>query len=140
LFLDTCLPLDHRQRLALAYLRLHREINNSEYRRLNHVDPLTAGADLRGLVQSGLVEQRGVSRWTSYALRVTSDVPQVVVPEKEEDKILSHVRKHGSISNAECRALLGVNEPRAYYLLTNLTTAGRLKPVKSGRWRRYVLP
>jgi ATP-dependent DNA helicase RecG len=61
--------LDDRQRLALVYLRHHDAITNSEYRRLTHIDALVAGQELRGLVQAGLVEQRGVGRWTSYALK-----------------------------------------------------------------------
>lgn len=62
-------PLDDRQRLALIYLRQHGQMGNSDYRRMNRVDALTAGQELRGLVQAGLVEQRGAGRWTSYALK-----------------------------------------------------------------------
>ena len=104
------------------------------------MDPLTAGADLRGLVQSGLVEQRGVSRWTSYALKVSPEVSPPAGTERDEDKILAYVRERGAISNAECRSLLGVNLFRANYLLRKLHKNGRLKAEKSGRWRRYVLP
>jgi predicted HTH transcriptional regulator len=111
-------PFNDRRRLALAYLRLHREINNSEYRRLTHVDPLAAGADLRGLVQSGLVEQKGVSRWTSYPLKASVVVTPPVVEEKtDEAKILAYVRARGSISNAECRSLLAISQRRANYLV-----------------------
>jgi len=60
------LPLNDRQRLALVYLRQHEQITNSEYRRLNHVDTMVAGQELRGLVEVRLIEQQGVGRWTSY--------------------------------------------------------------------------
>jgi predicted transcriptional regulator len=63
------LELDDRQRLALVYLNHHNAITNSEYRRLTHVDAAVAGHELRGLVQAGLVEQRGAGRWTTYALK-----------------------------------------------------------------------
>jgi ATP-dependent DNA helicase RecG len=67
--------LDDRQRLALVFLRHHDAIANSEYRRLTHVDALMAGQELRGLVQSGLVEQRGAGRWTSYVLKTRDTSP-----------------------------------------------------------------
>ncbi|MGD2012250.1 MAG: ATP-binding protein, partial [Desulfobacterales bacterium] len=51
------LPLNDHQRLALVYLRQHSYIDNQDYRRLNRVDMMTAGLDLRGMVQTGLVEQ-----------------------------------------------------------------------------------
>jgi len=68
--------LDDRQRLALVYLRHHDGITNSEYRRLTHVDALVAGQELRGMVQTGLVEQRGTGRWTSYALKARETRPE----------------------------------------------------------------
>ncbi|MGQ4806757.1 hypothetical protein NKDENANG_00092 [Candidatus Entotheonellaceae bacterium PAL068K] len=44
--------LNDRQRLALVYLRQHDQITNSDYRRLNHVNAMVAGQELRGLVQT----------------------------------------------------------------------------------------
>ena len=41
------LPLNDHQRLALVYLRQHSYIDNRDYRRLNRVDMMTAGQDLR---------------------------------------------------------------------------------------------
>jgi hypothetical protein len=32
-----------------------------------------AGQELRGLLQTGLIEQHGASRWTSYTLRIPHD-------------------------------------------------------------------
>ena len=60
------LPLNDHQRLALIYLRQHSSIDNRDYRRLNRVDVMTAGQDLRGMVQAGLLEQTGFGRWTKY--------------------------------------------------------------------------
>ena len=62
-------PLNDHQRLALVYLRQHSHIDNRDYRRLNRVDTIAAGQDLRGMVQTGLVEQTGFGRWTKYALK-----------------------------------------------------------------------
>ena len=58
----------------------------------------------------------------------------------DEGKILSHVRKHGSINNSECRELLGSNLHRASYLLKKLTGNGYLIREGKGRWTIYRLP
>jgi ATP-dependent DNA helicase RecG len=133
-------PLNDRQRLALVYLRQHEHIANSDYRRLNHIDATVAGQELRGLVQAGMVEQHGASRWTSYTLKAPRELTERVPQQTEEDKILAHVREYGSINNTECRELLSVDEARAYYLLKKLSNSGRLKPKGRGRWRSYMLP
>ena len=46
------LALNDRQRLALVYLRNNERMANNDYQRLNRVDALTAGRELRGLVQA----------------------------------------------------------------------------------------
>ena len=132
--------LNDRQRLALVYLRQHESITNADYRRLNRVDVVVAGQELRGLVQTELVEPHGASRWTSYTLKASREHIERVAYESEEDKILAYVREHGSINNTKCRELLGVAEIRAYYLLKKLSTSKRLKPNGKGRWRSYALP
>ncbi|MFH1891242.1 MAG: ATP-binding protein [Candidatus Zixiibacteriota bacterium] len=134
------LPLDDGQRLALVYLRHHSQMSNSDYRRMNRIDALTAGQELRGLVQAGLVDQKGVSRGTYYTLKVPAEESGKGIPLKEEGVILSHIREKGPIGNSEVRQLLGVDETRAYYILKKLCEKGSLNPVGKGRWRRYALP
>ena len=133
------IPLDDRQRLALVYLRHNGSITNSEYRRLNHIDTTAAGQELRGLVQTNLVEQKGVGRWTTYTLEMSIGTPKVSESEKDEDKILDYVKIHGSINNAECRELLHVDDTRAYYLLKKLCKINHLRAKGKGRARRYVM-
>ena len=134
------MQLNDRQRLALVYLRLHESITNGDYRRLNRVDAMMAGQELRGLVQAGLVDQQGASRWTSYTLRISREhLAQGTLP-ADEEKILVYVREHGSINNAECRRLLGVEDKRAWYLLIMLCNLDRLQQTGKGRWSRYTLP
>ncbi len=133
------LPINDRQRKALVYLRLHSQITNPEYRRLNHVDSLTAGAELRGLTQMGLIEQQGAGRWTSYTLCIEEDASPKREVKSGEDQILDFVQFHKSITNLECRNILKVDSIRAHYLLRKLSRAGHLSPVNSGRWRYYVL-
>jgi len=133
-------PLNDRQRVALVYLRQHGEVSNPEYRRLHRVDPLIAGQELRGLVQQGLLVQHGVGRWTTYTVVAEQEATLPRGVEGDEAKIVAHVRDNGSINNAECRALLGVDQIRAYYLLRKLWDTGHLREVGKGRWRRYEPP
>jgi ATP-dependent DNA helicase RecG len=135
----STLPLNDRQRLALVYLRNNERMANSDYQRLSRVDPLTAGRELRGLVQAGLAEQQSVKRWTYYTLKAARELPVLSGPESEEEKIIARVREKGSITNAECRELLTVDDKRAWYLLRKLMDAGRLKAAK-GAGRRTVAP
>jgi predicted HTH transcriptional regulator len=131
-------PLNDRQRLALVFLRQREHITNADYRRLNHMDRIRAGQELRELVQTGLVEQHSAGRWTHYSLEVPGELRVPEMPGTEEDKILNFVRENGSINNAKCRELLGVKEERAWYLLLKLCRANLLSPEGKGRWRRYV--
>ena len=119
-------------------MRQHAHIDNRDYRRLNRVDTMAAGQDLRGMVQTGLVEQTGFGRWTKYILKVQEERAEDPKISSSEEKILAHVVKNGSINNAECRDLLGVDDTRAYYLLKKLCASGQLRPEKEGKWRRYV--
>ena len=131
------LPLEDRQRLALVYLRYNDQITNSDYQRLNQVDSLTAGRELRGLVQTGLIEQQSVRRWTYYTLKAPRELPGPTSAESEEDRILAFARENGSIGNTECRTLLGVGHKRAWYLLTKLSDQGMLSARGQGKGRRY---
>jgi ATP-dependent DNA helicase RecG len=132
--------LNDRQRLALVYLHQHEFITNADYRRLNRVDAMVAGQELRGLVQAGMIDQHGASRGTSYTLQLPreSAVPKVLLA--DEEKILAYVREHGSINNTECRRLLNVEDKRAWYLLNKLRHLDALRQVGKGRWSRYTLP
>jgi len=119
-------PLNDRQRLALVYLRSNEQLTNSDYRRLNRVDALAAYRELRGLVQTRLVEQHGVGGGTYYTLNAPLSIEAPQPAHTDNEKITAYVREHGSINNAECRVLLSVNAPRALYLLTRMRESGQL--------------
>ncbi|MDY6974000.1 MAG: ATP-binding protein [Thermodesulfobacteriota bacterium] len=134
------ISLDDRQRLALVYLRQRRRITNSDYRRLNHVDSTVASQELRGLVQAGLIEQKGVGRWTTYTLKTPIEIlmeHKPKEPQKEGDQILAYVKRNGSINNMECQKLLNVNRKHAWYLLNKLCKTGKLGIEGKGRWSTY---
>lgn len=133
-------PINDHQRLALVFLRANQQVTNSDYRRLNHVDPVIANRELRGLLAQGLIQQHGSKRWAYYTLAVPATIEAPAADKTDEDKILTYVREHGSIGNAECRVLLGVEMLRAWYLLKRLSARGSLRRVGTKRWARYVLP
>ena len=92
------------------------------------------------MVHAGLIEPHGLGRWTSYSLRVPRDATVTVTVPSEEEQILAHVKKNGSITSAECQKLLGLDGKKAWYRLKRMTESKQLKPQGEGRWRRYVLP
>lgn len=132
--------INDRQRLALVYLKHNSHIDNHNYRRLNSVDMMTAGQDLRGLVQAGLVEQTGFGRWTKYHLKTSDHAADELSIDPKERKIISYLKQKGSITNAECRELLGNNRNETTYLLKKMIEKGLIKRVGTGRWTRYELP
>ena len=134
------LPINDHQRLAMVYLRNNEQITNSDYQRLNHVDSVIANRELNALVQSGLIKQHKTKRWAFYTLNVpvTFEVPQTA--RTYEEKILEYVRKHGSINNSECCAALGIQPPKAWYLLKKMSEKKLLKLQGEKRWTRYLLP
>jgi ATP-dependent DNA helicase RecG len=134
------LPLNDHQRLALVYLNQNHNIDNQDYRRLNRVDMITAGQDLRGLVQADLVEQAGVGRWTKYRLKVSAGAKGEAPLGENEVKIIAHIQQQGAITNAECREVLGTNLTDTSYLLKKMTEKGLIKRVGKRRWTRYELP
>jgi len=135
------LSLNDRQRTALAFLKSNEKLTNSVYRRLNHVDALLAGQEIRGLVHENLVEQHGGKRGTFYRLAVSAELPPGPAPVTDEGRILQFVKEHGSINNEQCRELLNITDEQARYLLSGrLVATGQLHAVGTRRWRRYELP
>jgi predicted HTH transcriptional regulator len=123
-----------------SHIQLH--LSNSDYQRLNHVDSVTASRELRGLVQSGLVEQHSTRRWVYYTLAVSAGVePLAQAPALSvEDQVIAYVAAHGSITNGQCRESLHLGYRQASYLLQRMHRHGKLQRQGTGRWTRYTLP
>jgi predicted HTH transcriptional regulator len=134
------LPLNDHQRLALVYLRQHPHIDNRDYRRLNRVDMMTAGHDLREMVQADLVEQTGFGRWTKYILKSPDIKIDDSVLKDDEKMIIAYIKKHGFITNADCRDLLQTGLHNTTYFLKKMTQKGLIKREGKHRWTRYRLP
>jgi len=137
------LRLNDHQRVALAYLRRHERITNSDYQRLNYVDTIIANKELRGLLQAGLTDQQGTKRWAYYTLKpyLSPEQPPAAPVLSDEDKVLEYVRNHGGINNTQCRNLLGIKDiQRASRLLKKMRRTGLLWQVGQRRGARYILP
>ena len=100
------------QRIALVFAWRTGKIANRDYQRLNSVTSVRATRDLRDLVNKGLLVQHGTRGAAFYTLA------RVPIPRRRrplqigapEEMILAHLRKHGRITNAEGRHLLGIND------------------------------
>jgi ATP-dependent DNA helicase RecG len=132
-------PLTDRQRPALVYLRYNQQLTNSDYQRLNHVDPVTASRELRGLVQSGLVEQHSTRRWAYYTLSAATETATAPKLLSDEERIIAYLQEHGSINNAECRDLLRTDARRVNYVLQKMLAQGVVERQGEHRWTRYTL-
>jgi len=133
-------PLTDAQRMALAYLRTNPRMTNSHYRRLNNTSTVEATRELRALVDLRLIEMHGTRRWAYYTLTKKLKTKQEIA-DHPADLILRYVDEHGSITNQECRELLGWEEekrPMAYRLLKRLVREGKLGQEGQGRWTRYT--
>ncbi len=108
------MPLNSRQRTALAYLRKHEQMTNAEYCRLNSVGSVTATKDLKGLVDSGLVKMHGTRRWAHYRLPKNIEHRQKSLLSYEESilnqrqqAVMQYVRQNGRVTVPEFIHLTG---------------------------------
>ncbi|MBS1249054.1 MAG: hypothetical protein MAG431_00627 [Chloroflexi bacterium] len=133
-------PLSDAQRMALAYLRVNARMANSDYRRLNNTSTVEATRELRELVDLDLIAMHGTRRWAYYTLKKRMrDKPEF--EDHPTRLILDYVDKHGSITNRECRGLLGWGEEergKAYRLLKKLVQEGKIHKKGRGRGVRYT--
>ncbi len=73
-------------------------------------------------------------------LDAPADTDSTPTAAADEERIMQHVRAQGSITNSDCRELLGVERNRASYLLKKLHGSGFLRCEGQGRWATYRLP
>jgi DNA-binding NtrC family response regulator len=117
--------------------------------------------ELKNIVERSLIESGGAEIQTEHLFflshtssaasdeaqaREQTDPPASERPRAklsgvtDEEKILAHVKQHGSINNTECRRLLAVGMHRAWYLLHKMHQSGQLKQESARRWALYRLP
>jgi ATP-dependent DNA helicase RecG len=142
------IPLNSRQRTALVYLRKHEQITNQEYCRLNNVDSVTATRDLKGLVDTELVERLGTRRWAHYRLAINFEKRQGDLPFGNETNlslnqrlVIQHLQQHKKVTVSEFIHITGdsISERTAQRYLNDLVEKELIVRVGRGRQTQYHL-
>ena len=63
------LDINERQRKAIEYLKIHKNITRKIYIEINNISPRQANKDLNDLLEKKLIRKQGRGRATSYILR-----------------------------------------------------------------------
>jgi ATP-dependent DNA helicase RecG len=141
------IPLNSRQRTALVYLRKHEQITNQDYCRLNNLDSVTATKDLRGLVESKLVEMSGTRRWAVYRLGVRQRVAQQTSLHLDELNLnprqvlaLQWIEEKGFITSKQYELLSEppISDKTVLKDLNELEEKGIIKRIGQARSTRYI--
>jgi ATP-dependent DNA helicase RecG len=143
----SSIPFNSRQRTALAYLHKHEQITNQEYCRLNNVDSVTATKDLRGLVESKLVEMSGTRRWAVYHLEMTQRATQQTSLHLDELNLnprqvlaLRWIEEKGFITSKQYELLSEppISDKTVLKDLNELEEKGIIKRIGQARRTRYI--
>ena len=104
---------------------------------------------VESLVESGLVEAKGVGRGRYYQLspRVykKSDntigyVRQTVIEKmRYEELVLKLVKEQGYVTRANVVELFNISPPQAYRILQRLNEKGKIKLIGKGKGAKYVM-
>lgn len=141
------IPFNARQRTTLAYLHKHEQITNQEYCRINNVDSVTATRDLKGLVESKLVEMSGTRRWAVYRLAVIQKVAQQTSLHFDQLNLnprqvlaLQWIKEKGFITTKQYELLSKppVSDKTAQKDLNDLEEKGLIKRIGQARSTRYI--
>jgi ATP-dependent DNA helicase RecG len=126
--------LTDRQRIALVFAWRTGTIANRDYQRLNSVTSVRATGELRNLVNKNLLVQHG-TRGTAFYTLARIPMPRRRRPlsiAAPEETILAHVRRHGRVTNAEGRLILGIDDVfKMRHVLRRMVRLGLL--VQRGR-------
>jgi ATP-dependent DNA helicase RecG len=143
------LPINPRQRTALAYLYRHKQITNPDYCRLNNVDSLAATRELRGLVESGVITMHGMRRWAFYTLQndKATELASLTAPvgapalNLRQKAGLDYLRQSNAITTGKYIEVNGgtLAERTARADLQALEAFGLIKKVGKGRATHYIL-
>ena len=142
------IPINSRQRVALAYLRKHEQMTNSDYCRLNNVDSVAATRDLKGLVDSGLVMMHGTRRWAIYQLKIKKDVEnqssllfEDLDLNPRQTLAVGWIIEKGFITSEQYKNLStqSISSKTAQTDLNDLESRGIVKRIGKARSTRYTL-
>lgn len=133
--------LNDRQRYALAFLKEKGKMVNRDYQLLNNVDARTASRELRGLVETSIVETVGTRGGAYYQLApkvpkvspwLSNDVTQKPQPVPEKYRpVFELVQVRGPISASDIADALGVSRRGVNYILGKLAELNLIKATAS---------
>ncbi|MGH9842798.1 MAG: RNA-binding domain-containing protein [Blastocatellia bacterium] len=140
-------PLDSL--IVLSQLRTARQLIVAEAAISIQKDDAAARAVLERLVESGLVEARGVKKGRTYTLsaKVNRAIGQSAGyvrqagfdPIQQEQMVLQYAQHHGRITRKDASELCRLNENQASRLLRRLEAEGKLTRVGKGRGAYYAV-
>jgi len=143
----TSAPVSLDSLIVLSHLRHDRRLSVAEAAAAIQKDESAARTVLERLVESGLVEARGVTKGRVYTLsaKVYRAIGQSAGyvrqagfdPIQQEQMVLQYVRKHGRITRKDASELCRLSEDQASRLLRRLQSEGKLIMTGKGRGAFY---
>lgn len=126
--------LSEAQCVALALLREGGHLDNQEYRSHVGVDSRVATAELRDLVERGLVVQTGTRRWARYELAGSAADPSVPQRRRVDRRhaVLTALGRN-ELSRAEIARITGLSDSAAAHWLRVLRREGAVEPTENPR-------
>jgi ATP-dependent DNA helicase RecG len=139
-------PLDSL--IALSRLRQERRLSVADAAAALQKPEAAARAVLERLVESGLVEARGIKKGRVYTLsaKVYRAIGQSAGyvrqagfdPIQQEQMVLQYARNHGRITRKDAGELCRLSEDQASRLLRRLQAEGKLTVIGKGRGAYYT--
>jgi ATP-dependent DNA helicase RecG len=131
------LPLQVRQKRALAAFADWSGFQSSDYQELNRVDRDVAYRELLELEERGLLEARGATRGRQYT--VVKALPLAAVEASTPtQRIVARMRSAGRITNSDYREAFGVEREQARAALAAWVEAGVVELRGERRGAHYV--
>lgn len=133
--------IDGRSGAVVVHAAREGSITNGDVRELLDMDSVAARALLQRLVSSGVFEQRGERGGAQYVIAPQLPVPlRVRFSDEELDaEVLEIARARGRVTNADVRAVTGIDRGGALEVLVRLVETGHLERRGERRGAHYVL-
>lgn len=132
--------IDGRSGVVVVHAAREGSITNGDVRELLDMDSVAARALLQRLVSSGVFEQRGERGGAQYVIAPQLPVPlRVRFSDEELDaEVLEIARARGRVTNADVRAVTGIDRGGALEVLVRLVETGQLERRGERRGAHYV--
>lgn len=136
--------------LVFSMLRKQREVSIREAVSFLQLDLKRTREILMKMTRKGILEKSGVGNKLSFRLEsaIYQALGEAVQYTRErgidearfEELILNHIRKFGSIKNAEVQELLRINRHQAYRILVSMVEGKKIEKIGRSKKAHYVFP